>query len=108
MTPDHAPTAGTGEFTVAGPTREDFRRYAHRWLLVIPFIWQIALVPFVNTASVRVFSLPLPMAWQMVGILIATSLIALVFRIDRRIERADEATHSLAPVLAPAEPEPRS
>ena len=104
MTPDHAPTAGTGEFTVAGPTRQDFRRYAHRWLLVIPFIWQIALVPFVNTASVRIFSLPLPMAWQMVGILIATTLIALVFRIDRRIERADETANPLALV----EPEPRS
>ena len=103
MTPDHAPTAA-GEFTVAGPTREDFRRYAHRWVLVIPFIWQIGLVPFVNTASVRVFSLPLPMVWQMAGILIATALIALVFRIDRRIERGEEPAGPLASV----EPEPRS
>lgn len=105
MTPDHNPTAPTAtEFSVAGPTREDFRRYAHRWLLVIPFIWQIGLVPFVNSASVRVFSMPLPMVWQMVGILIATGLIALVFRIDERIERADE---TLKPT-ASAEPEPRS
>lgn len=105
MTPDHASTTPTAtEFSVAGPTREDFRRYAHRWVLVIPFIWQIALVPFVNTASVRVFSMPLPMVWQMVGILIATGLIALVFRIDRRVERADETLNP----QASAEPEPRS
>ena len=105
MTPDHAPTTPTAtEFSVAGPTREDFRRYAHRWLLVIPFIWQIGLVPFVNSASVRVFSMPLPMVWQMAGILVATGLIALVFRIDQRIERADPTLNP----QASAEPEPRS
>lgn len=91
MIPDHAPTTpAAAEFSIEAPTREDFRRYAHRWLLVIPFIWQIALVPFFNSAEVRVFSLPLPMAWQMAGILIATGVIAFVFRRDRRIERADE------------------
>ncbi len=104
MTPDHAPSTPATEFLVAGPTREDFRRYAHRWLLVIPFIWQIGLVPFVNTASVRVFSLPLPMVWQMAGILIATAVIGFVFSTDKRIERADGASNP----QAPAAPETRS
>lgn len=105
MTPDHDPAMQAAtEFSVAGPRREDFRRYAHRWLLLIPFIWQVGLVPFSNSATVRVFSLPLPMVWQMVGILIATGLIALVFYIDQKIERPDT---SLNP-KASAEPEPRS
>lgn len=63
------------------------RRYAHRWLLAVPFIWQIGLTPLVNTASVRVFSLPLPMVWQMAGILVATAVIGFVFWRDERIEK---------------------
>jgi hypothetical protein len=102
MIPDHAPaTPAVAEFSIEAPTREDFRRYAHRWLLVVPFIWQIALVPFFNSASVRVFSLPLPMVWQMAGILVATGIIAFVFRTDQRIERADRSPAS-------ADPETRS
>lgn len=73
---------------VPTPQRSVLRLYAHRWLLVIPFIWQILCAPFVNSADVRVFSLPLPMAWQMAGILIASGVIALVFHLDERVERA--------------------
>jgi hypothetical protein len=58
-------------------------------------------VPFFNSASVRVFSLPLPMVWQMAGILVATGIIAFVFRTDQRIERADRSPAS-------ADPETRS
>lgn len=65
------------------------RRYAHRWLLVIPFIWQIGGIPLVNTAAVRIFSLPLPMVWQMCGILVASVTIAFVFHRDERIEAND-------------------
>lgn len=65
---------------------ETHRRYAHRWLMVVPFIWQIALLPFVNSAQVRVFSLPLPMVWQMAGILVATAVIAFVYWRDERQE----------------------
>lgn len=71
--------------------RSVFRRYAHRWLLVIPFIWQVGLVPVVNTDAIRVFSLPFPMVWQMTGILVTSTLIAIVFRLDERLERAEEA-----------------
>lgn len=93
MSPDKVPAGGAspGGFVTSGPSRGDFRRYAHRWLLIIPFIWQIGLAPFVNTAAIRVFSLPLPMVWQMCGILVATVTIAAVFRMDERLERAAES-----------------
>lgn len=96
MIPDNLPAEArqTGDFVIAGPTRADVRRYAHRWLLVIPFIWQIGLAPFVNTQAIRVFSLPAPMVWQMCGILVATVMIAIVFRLDERLERSPESAGS--------------
>ena len=71
------------------------RRYIHRWLLVVPFIWQIGLTPLINTASIRVFSLPLPMVWQMGGILVATAVIGFVFWRDERIEAASGMSDDL-------------
>lgn len=65
-------------------------RYAHRWLLALPFIWQVGGVPFVNDITWRPFSLPFPMVWQMVGILFATLIIALVFVLDEKVEAGDE------------------
>jgi hypothetical protein len=62
------------------------RRYAHRWLLVVPFLWQIAAVPFVNDIAWRPMSLPFPMVWQMAGILVASAMIAIVFHLDERLE----------------------
>jgi hypothetical protein len=56
----------------------------HRWLLVIPFLWQIGGVVPANEIAWRPFSLPFPMVWQMVGIVVASLVIALVFAIDRR------------------------
>ena len=58
----------------------------HRWLLVLPFIWQAALVPFVNDVDWQPFSLPFPMVWQMTGILLTALVIGVVYSIDRRIE----------------------
>lgn len=66
------------------------RRYAHRWLLALPFLWQIGGTPLVNTDAVRVFSLPLPMVWQMCGILVATAVIGFVFWRDERIEAEEQ------------------
>ena len=61
-------------------------RYGHRWLFLIPFLWQIAAVPLVNDVAWRPLSLPFPMAWQMVGIVVTTIVIAIVFRLDERID----------------------
>jgi len=67
------------------------RRAAHRWLLLLPFVWQIAVIPVVNDLPLRPFGLPFPMFWQMLGILVTTAVIGIVLRLDRRLEAADAA-----------------
>lgn len=67
------------------------RRAAHRWLLLLPFVWQVGLIPVVNDLPLRPFGLPFPMFWQMLGILVTTAVIGIVLRLDRRLEAADAA-----------------
>ncbi len=55
-----------------------------RWLLLIPFLWQIGGIPLVNDIAWRPFSLPFPMVWQMAGIVITSLVIAFIFSIDRK------------------------
>jgi len=62
-------------------------RRLHRWLLLLPFGWQVALVPWANEVQVRPFGLPFPMVWQMAGIVLSTLVIGLVLALDRRGER---------------------
>lgn len=62
------------------------RDYIHRWLLLLPFVWQIGFVPLVNGIAWRPFSLPFPMFWQLAGIVFTTLIIALVFHLDERVE----------------------
>ena len=57
-------------------------RHGHRWCLVFPFIWQAGLAPVVNDIGFKPFGLPFPMAWQMVGIVLTSVVIAWVFRRD--------------------------
>jgi membrane protein implicated in regulation of membrane protease activity len=64
-------------------------RRLHRWLLVLPFVWQVGLAPWSNGVDLRPFHLPFPMAWQMAGILFTTLVIALVFLLDRRADAAE-------------------
>lgn len=59
------------------------QRASHRWLLLVPFLWQVALAPVVNDVALRPFSLPFPMFWQMAGIVLTTVVIAIVLRLDR-------------------------
>lgn len=63
---------------------------AHRWLLVLPFLWQVGLAPAVNDIAVRPLGLPFPMVWQMLGILFTTAIIALVYVLDARADRATD------------------
>lgn len=62
-------------------------RRLHRWLLVLPFVWQVVLVPWSNRVAARPFDLPFPMAWQMAGIVFTTLVIAVVYVLDGRAER---------------------
>jgi hypothetical protein len=70
----------------------------HRWLLLLPFAWQVALVPLVDDVALRPLGLPFPMAWQMAGILFTSAIVAVVFAIDRRID----AAHGVEPEIAAA------
>lgn len=70
------------ETEMLSPTPAVSRR--HRWLLLIPFLWQVGAVPLVNEVAWRPFSLPFPMVWQMTGILVTSAIIAFIFAIDRR------------------------
>ncbi len=78
------------------PAETPPRRRPHRWLLLIPFIWQVGMVPFVNDIAWRPFSLPFPMVWQMVGIVIASIVIAIVFAIDKRHPEFPETGYDAA------------
>jgi hypothetical protein len=60
------------------------RRPWYRWLLLTPFLWQAGLAPFVNDVALRPLGLPFPMAWQMIGIVLTSLVIAIVYRLDRR------------------------
>lgn len=76
-----APDAGQA---VAAGTRRVSRR--HRWLLVVPFVWQVGLAPAVNDVAWQPWSLPFPMVWQMAGVVLTTIVIAIVYALDRRID----------------------
>ncbi len=62
----------------------------HLWLLVLPFIWQVACIPLVNEIALRPFGMPFPMVWQMAGVVFASTIFALVFHLDRRAGLEDE------------------
>lgn len=64
------------------------RSRTHYWLLVVPFVWQLALAPYVNDVVIRGCPIPFPMLWQMMGVVLTSATIAVVFRIDQRSEAA--------------------
>ncbi|SNS41891.1 Protein of unknown function [Sphingomonas laterariae] len=66
------------------------RSYAHRWLLLIPFLWQVGMLPFVNDVAWRPFSLPFPMVWQMAGIILTSIILAILFKIDQAQEGPEQ------------------
>jgi len=83
-------------------TRTAARGRGHRWLLLLPFGWQVALVPLVDDVALRPFGLPFPMAWQMAGILFTTAIVGLVYRIDRARDLAEGPEAEIAEALASA------
>jgi hypothetical protein len=71
------------------------RSTAHRWLLVLPFGWQVLAVPAVNDVPFAPLHIPFPMAWQMLGIVVTTVVVAVVFVLDRRAGVDDEEAEFL-------------
>jgi hypothetical protein len=84
-------------------TRSPAPRRLHRWLLVLPFVWQVGLAPWSNGVDLRPFHLPFPMFWQMAGILFTTLVIALVFLLDRRVEAGTDGATGHGERAAPPE-----
>jgi len=68
--------------TTSPPERNQPLRLGHRWLLLLPFVWQAFLAPVVNDIAWRPLGMPFAMAWQMAGIVFASVVIAIVFRLD--------------------------
>ncbi|QYN33871.1 DUF3311 domain-containing protein [Pseudonocardia sp. DSM 110487] len=62
----------------------------HRWLLVLPFVWQVGFIPVVNDIPYAPLHIPFPMLWQMLGVLFTSVVIAVVFRMDKRAGVTDE------------------
>lgn len=74
-------------------------RRPHRWLLLVPYVWQAALVPWSNGVQWRPLGLPFPMAWQMAGILVTSAVLWVVYRRDQvaaQLENAAAANGSKA------------
>lgn len=71
------------------------------WLLCLPFIWQLAAVPWANGIHYTPLGLPFPMVWQMLGVVFYSGVFAFIFHLDRRagVEEEEQAflqaqTHS--------------
>ena len=53
-------------------------------LTLIPFIWTIGMIPFVNRVKPIVFGLPFLAFWLVAGIFVAFFCIAALYRIDSK------------------------
>jgi hypothetical protein len=71
------------------------RSTVHRWLLVLPFGWQILAAPLVNDVRFAPMHIPFPMFWQMLGIVLTTVVVSIVFVLDRRAGVDDEEAEFL-------------
>lgn len=78
--------------------RDTIRASGRRWhylLLLVPFAWQVGMLPVANAVRWSFAGIPFPMLWQMAGIVVATIAIGLTFHVDRK--RADASTAGEAP-----------
>lgn len=67
-------------------------RRTHRLLLVLPFIWQAGLAPAINNVGWTPFGLPFPMVWQIVGIVLTSIVIWVVYTVDQSLGEEEDAT----------------
>jgi hypothetical protein len=86
--PAAPPDPSTDRRTEPPPARPSL---SHRWLLVLPFVWQVGLVPVVNDVDLAPLHIPFPLLWQLLGIVATSIVVAVVFRLDRRagVEREE-------------------
>ena len=57
---------------------------ARAWLLLIPFVWQVAAVPWANDVHLAFLPVPFLMVWEMAGIVVTSIVLGLMYVLDRR------------------------
>lgn len=60
-------------------------------LTLIPFIWTIGMIPFVNHVKPIVFGLPFLAFWLIAGIFVAFICIGALYRIDSNSDQTSDA-----------------
>lgn len=55
-------------------------------LTLIPFIWTVGMVPFVNTVHPIVMGLPFLAFWLIAGIFVAFVCIQIIYKLDNKDE----------------------
>jgi hypothetical protein len=74
----------------AVPERPAGRRW-HRLLLVVPFVWCIAVIPWAGTVPYAFGRVPFLLVWMVAGVLVGSAAIGAVYLIDRHRGELDEA-----------------
>lgn len=82
--------------TLSKTTQRAAPQRPHLWLLVLPFVWQVACIPLVNDVAMRPFGMPFPMVWQLAGVVFASIVFAVVFHLDRRAGLEEEEADFIA------------
>jgi hypothetical protein len=63
----------------------------YRLLLVVPFVWCIAVIPWAGTVPYAFGHVPFLLVWMVAGVLVGSACIGAVYLIDRRRGYLDEA-----------------
>jgi hypothetical protein len=74
---------------VSSATKPEPRRRWHRLLLLVPFVWCIAVIPWVNTVAYAFGHVPFLLVWMVAGVFVGSAAIAVVYVIDQRNGDAD-------------------
>ncbi|HEX4205456.1 MAG TPA: DUF3311 domain-containing protein [Ktedonobacteraceae bacterium] len=56
----------------------------HWFLLVVPYAWDILLIPWINTIHVHLFGIPFLFLWMLCGIVVTSLSIVIVYQLDKR------------------------
>ncbi|MCI1945645.1 DUF3311 domain-containing protein [Clostridium luticellarii] len=59
-------------------------------LFIIPFIWSVFAIPFVNRVDPFVLGLPFLAFWELMGVFVATICIAVMYHLDFKNENLDK------------------
>lgn len=56
----------------------------HWFLLIIPYTWDVLLIPWVNTIRFQPLGMPFLFLWMLCGIIVTSLTIAIIHQIDKR------------------------